>query len=101
GQGEGQGAQGYVLAGGEPGDIFRQEVRIVADEISNSLVILATIKDYNDILEVLRKLDIVPRQVLIEVLVAEVDLGDQLQFGIEHVVAQNSRKDALNRIGSE
>jgi len=71
-----QGATGYVLSGGAPGDIFRQEVRVVADAISNSLVILATRKDYDDIREVLRKLDVVPRQVLIEVLVAEVDLGD-------------------------
>ncbi len=99
--GQGQGVQGYVLAGGEPGDIFRQEVRIVADEVSNSLVVLATKKDYTDIQEVLRRLDIVPRQVLIEVLVAEVDLGDDLKFGIEWSVAQDSREGALGRIANE
>jgi general secretion pathway protein D len=99
--GQGQGIQGYVLAGGEPGDIFRQEVRIVADEVSNSLVILATKKDYSDISEVLHRLDIVPRQVLIEVLVAEVDLGDDLKFGIEFSVAQDSRNNALGRITGE
>jgi general secretion pathway protein D len=99
--GQGQGVQGYVLAGGEPGDIFRQEVRIVADEVTNSLVILATKKDYTDIQEVLRRLDIVPRQVLIEVLVAEVDLGDDLKFGIEWSVAQDSREGALGRIANE
>ena len=99
--GQQQGATGYVLAGGEPGDVFRQEVRIVADAITNSLVILATKRDYEDIREVLRKLDIVPRQVLIEVLVAEVDLGDDLKFGVEHAVAQKSREQALNRITGE
>ena len=87
-----QGTTGYVLAGGEPGDIFRQEVRIVADEVTNSLVILATKKDYDDIREVLRRLDIVPRQVLIEVLVAEVDLGEELKFGVEHAVAEERQK---------
>src|SRR6266404_4082092 len=96
-----QGAQGYVLAGGQPGDIFRQEVHIVADQVSNSLVVLATKKDYEDILEVLRKLDVVPRQVLIEVLVAEVDLGDDLKFGLEWALAQSSRRDALGRITGE
>jgi general secretion pathway protein D len=101
GGGLGQGAQGYVLAGGQPGDIFRQEVHIVADQVSNSIVILATKKDYGDISEVLRKLDVVPRQVLIEVLVAEVDLGDDLKFGIEYAVAQDSRKGALGRITGE
>lgn len=101
GFGNQQGAQGYVLAGGEPGDVFRQEVRIVADEVTNSLVLLATKKDYDDILEVLRKLDVVPRQVLIEVLVAEVTLGDDMSLGVEWAIAGNSRKDALGRITNE
>jgi general secretion pathway protein D len=101
GLGGSQGATGYVLAGGEPGDIFRQEVRIVADEVTNSLVVLATKKDYADIREVLRRLDIVPRQVLIEVLVAEVTLGDELKFGVEFAAADRSRKDALGRITGE
>ncbi|MEO6025817.1 MAG: type II secretion system secretin GspD [Candidatus Binatia bacterium] len=95
------GATGYVLAGGEPGDLFRQEVRIVADEVTNSLVVLATKKDYSDIREVLRRLDVVPRQVLIEVLVAEVTLGDDLRFGVEWAAAQDSRKGALGRITGE
>lgn len=101
GLGSSQGATGYVLAGGEPGDIFRQEVRIVADEVTNSLVILATKKDYADIREVLRRLDVVPRQVLIEVLVAEVTLGDDMRFGVEWAATQESRKDALGRISGE
>ncbi len=96
--GTGQGATGYVLEGGEPGDIFRQEVRIVADDVTNSLVVLATKKDYEDIKEVLRRLDIVPRQVLIEVLVAEVTLDDKLQFGVEYALTQDSRNGALGRI---
>ncbi len=96
--GQGQQATGYVLEGGEPGDIFRQEVRIVADEVTNSLVVLATKKDYEDIKEVLRRLDIVPRQVLIEVLVAEVTLGDDLQFGVEYALTHDSRQGALGRI---
>ncbi len=35
---------------------------------------------------------------LIEVLVAEVDLGDDLTFGIEFALTQDSRKDALTRV---
>lgn len=101
GFGNSQGAQGFVLAGGEPGDIFRQEVRIVADEVTNSLVVLATKKDYADIREVLRRLDVVPRQVLIEVLVAEVTLGDDMKFGVEFAAADLSRNNALGRITGE
>lgn len=105
GIGGSQGATGYVLAGGEPGDIFRQEVRIVADEVTNSLVVLATKKDYADIREVLRRLDVVPRQVLIEVLVAEVTLGDDMRFGVEWAISQQSRSRdgvrAIDRITGE
>ncbi len=101
GTGQSQGATGFVLAGGEPGDIFRQEVRLVADDVTNSLVILATKKDYDDIRDVLRRLDVVPRQVLIEVLVAEVTLGDEMKFGIESTIVGNSRKGALGRVTGE
>ncbi len=67
--------------------IFKEEVRIVADESSNSLIILATPRDYEKIREVLVKLDVVPRQVLIEAIIAEVTLDDDLRFGIEWALA--------------
>jgi type II secretory pathway component GspD/PulD (secretin) len=57
--------------------------RIIPDEITNTIVILATPDDYALMFETLQKIDIVPRQVMIEVLIAEVTLGDDLQFGIE------------------
>ncbi|MGE0824454.1 MAG: type II secretion system secretin GspD [Candidatus Binatia bacterium] len=67
--------------------IFKEEVRIVADEITNSLIILATTRDYDKIREVLQKLDVVPRQVLIEAIIAEVGLTDDLSFGLEYAFA--------------
>jgi general secretion pathway protein D len=67
--------------------IFKEEVRIVADEGTNSLIILATVRDYEMIREVIRKLDIVPRQVLIEVMIAEVKLTGALEFGVEWALA--------------
>ncbi|MCS6926953.1 MAG: type II secretion system secretin GspD [Candidatus Binatia bacterium] len=67
--------------------IFKEEVRIVADDITNSLVILATPRDYDMIREVLRKLDVVPRQVLIEAVIVEVGLTGELRFGVEYAIA--------------
>lgn len=67
--------------------IFKEEVRIVADDVTNSLVILATPRDYDMIREVLRKLDVVPRQVLIEAVIAEVGLTGDLRFGVEYAIA--------------
>ncbi|QJR12705.1 Secretin XpsD [Usitatibacter rugosus] len=58
------------------------EVRVIADKDTNSLLILAAPSDYDVIEGALRKLDVVPRQVLVEVLLAEVRLSDELTFGI-------------------
>ncbi len=53
------------------------------DETNNALVIRAFERDYRVILETIKKLDIYPRQVLIEVLLAEITLDDENRFGVE------------------
>jgi general secretion pathway protein D len=58
-------------------------VRIIADEIKNALVILATPRDYRIVESALKKLDIVPLQVLIEATILEVQLNDELEYGVE------------------
>ena len=68
-----------VAASGE----LTGEVKIIADETNNSLIFKARPKDYAIIKELLDKLDILPRQVLIEVLVAEVTLNNEVKYGVE------------------
>jgi len=58
-------------------------VRIIADEIKNALVVLATPRDYRIVESALKKLDIVPLQVLIEATILEVALNDELEYGVE------------------
>jgi general secretion pathway protein D len=58
-------------------------LKIVADETKNSLLIMANDRDYQRILRVLQGLDVVPSQVLIEAVIAEVDLNDDLQYGVQ------------------
>jgi len=67
----------------ETGGIPEGEIGIVVDEPTNSLIIKAFHRDYRSILETIKKLDIYPKQVLIEVLLAEVTLDETNQFGIE------------------
>jgi general secretion pathway protein D len=67
----------------EGGTVPVGEISIVVDEQNNALVIRAFSRDYRSILETIKKLDIYPRQVLIEVLLAEVTLDDSNKFGIE------------------
>jgi general secretion pathway protein D len=47
------------------------------------LVIRAFQRDYRSIIETIKKLDIYPKQVLIEVMLAGINLDDTTQFGIE------------------
>ena len=71
----------------------------MADEISNSLIILATPRDYDKIREVLVRIDVVPRQVLIEAIIAEIALTGDLQFGIEYAFATGGIESILGAAG--
>jgi general secretion pathway protein D len=61
--------------------IFGQ-AKIIADERSNSLLIFATQADMDRIKEVVRKLDVLLSQVLIESVIMSVDYGNTLNFGV-------------------
>ncbi len=58
-------------------------VRIVADESSNSLLIRATPRDYRQLLKTISLLDQVPKEVMINVVIAEVTLTESTKFGID------------------
>ena len=72
------------------GTTVSKDVRVIADKDNNALVILASPTDYDKIESAIRKLDVVPRQVLIEVLIAEVTLTDDLQYGIDWFINARS-----------
>jgi len=59
------------------------EIRIIADEINNALVILATAQQYKQVEAALRRLDVLPQQVLIEATIAEITLKGDLKYGME------------------
>jgi general secretion pathway protein D len=59
------------------------EIRIIADDSSNSLIIRALPRDYRKIRQAIERLDVMPLQVLIEATIAEVTLSDQLRYGVE------------------
>ena len=85
--GRGGGGGGTMVSAinmGEEGDESAQsEVRVVADEENNSLMIYSTGIQYKTIKAALEKLDIPPTQVLIEASIVEVSLNDALQYGLE------------------
>jgi len=57
-------------------------VRIVADDINNSLIIQGSAADYEYLLETIKRMDVLPRQAIIDARIFEIDLTDALSFGV-------------------
>ncbi|HTQ38122.1 MAG TPA: secretin N-terminal domain-containing protein [Pirellulales bacterium] len=60
-----------------------QEVIVVAEPTSNSLIISATPRYYDEIMKVVEQIDKRPPMVMIQVLIAEVTLNNTDEFGVE------------------
>jgi general secretion pathway protein D len=75
-------------------------VRIVADDKNNALVIYARPRDYRMIEDIIRRLDVVPLQVLIEATIAEVTLSDSLQYGLQYYFKTGASKFEFNNINT-
>jgi general secretion pathway protein D len=56
--------------------------KIYSDDILNAVIIVATAEDFATIKQTIDKIDVVARQVLIEAVIAQVDLTDNMSLGI-------------------
>lgn len=79
--------------------LFDTAVRVFADGTLNRLVIRTTPRTYASIKALLDRLDVVPAQVLLQVLVVEVTLTDSTKFGIE-MSAQGSGSGLNSLLGT-
>ena len=58
-------------------------IRVMADELNNSVLIWSTKADYTKIESTLKRLDLPLTQVLIEATIVEVSLSDDLKYGLQ------------------
>ncbi|HTY70143.1 MAG TPA: type II secretion system secretin GspD [Alphaproteobacteria bacterium] len=77
-----------------------QATRIVADEKNNALIIRARPAEYRKIEGALKKLDILPQQVLIEATIAEVTLNDSLNYGLQWFFKEHGMHATLSTAAS-
>jgi type II secretory pathway component GspD/PulD (secretin) len=63
--------------------VLERDVVIVPEPITNKLLISATPRFYTELVRLIQELDSLPPQVVIQVLVAEVDLTSSDEFGVE------------------
>jgi len=66
------------------------EVNITPDEIRNALIIEATPSDYRVIENILRQIDVLPRQVLIEATIAEITVNTNMELGTEWALGKGA-----------
>ena len=59
------------------------DVSMVVDERANALIFYATGQRYQQLLPLVKRLDILPKQVMLEVVIAEVTLTDEFKQGVE------------------
>jgi general secretion pathway protein D len=87
-----QGSDGVSVASVSP------TVKIVADDLNNSVIVFAPASDYAKMEAVLRQLDVPATQVLIEATIAEVTLSGDLQYGLQWYFSDKARH-GLNGAG--
>jgi general secretion pathway protein D len=75
-------------------------IRIIANRTNNALLVYATPAEYSVIEGMLHKIDIIPLQVLIEATIAEVDLNDQLQYGVQFFLKTDHVAETLGSTGT-
>ncbi|MGK7345701.1 MAG: type II secretion system secretin GspD [Candidatus Nitrospinota bacterium M3_3B_026] len=87
----GQPPTGAVRLGGE--------VSVTPDRATNSLVITASVEDYETLTEVIEKLDTRRSQVFVEALIMEVTTDKTRQFGVEWRTTSNFTESGVQGIG--
>ena len=69
--------------------IAPEVTRIFSNDVTNAIMVLAIPEDYQVIRGTIEKIDIVPRQVIIEGLIAQVNLTDNLSLGVAWAIKTN------------
>ena len=70
----------------ESKDDIEGEITILPDEDTNALIIRTSPRNYPAILEVIKKLDLLPQQVLIEVLIIDLKVDEATRKGVEWIL---------------
>ncbi|MFG5381430.1 type II secretion system secretin GspD [Yoonia sp. R2-816] len=96
----GASADAEVVSASFDGGGFDQNTnatRIVASEATNTLLIHGTHDEYQRVLGMLHRLDVPPRQVLVEATIVEVSLNDELRYGVQYFFEDGGDTYGLTR----
>ncbi len=68
-------------------------VRVMADDLNNTILVWATKAEFDKIESTLKRLDLPPTQVLIEASIVEVTLNDDLNYGLQWAFSGSAGSD--------
>ena len=68
----------------------QEQLRIVPDPATNSLIVYGTVQEFQNIKTILKELDAVPRQVLIDAVILQVDLKNTENFGVDYEILRRA-----------
>lgn len=84
-------------------DASNENINMVVDERSNALIFYSSGPEYQAILPLVARLDVMPKQVILEVSIAEVTLTDEFKFGVDMAFSSGkfsfSNKHGADKIG--
>lgn len=93
------GIGGLTSSSSSLGASLLQDIQVIADKENNAIVVLALPQDFDVIEAAIKKLDVIQRQVLVEVTLAEFTLTDELQFGIDWFLNSKEGRNTTGRLG--
>lgn len=99
--GGGLGGSGGSFGGGRSGGQgstmtqLGNNARVVADPSNNALIVIAKPQDWKEIEAVIRELDVLPLQVLIDATIVEISLKNELKYGLKWLISSGTSTEAL------
>ena len=72
-------------------------IRVIADELNNSVLVWSTRGEFEKIEATLKRLDLPPTQVLIEASIIEVTLTDDLKYGLKWAFTDTERRGLVGK----
>ncbi len=77
-----------------------QQVQVTADEGTNALIIAASTQDFKVIDDIVKKLDIVREQVLVEMLIMEISEDNLIEIGIDWATLDQAVENSIRFFGA-
>jgi general secretion pathway protein D len=87
---------GISNSGGGGGEVPTNAMRIIPNPDNNAVLVYATGQEEDTVEAMLHKIDILPLQVRIDVIIAEVTLNDSLQYGTQFYLRHHSINAGLS-----